>query len=581
MKMIFRYLSRYWHSVVAVMVLKLVATFAELTLPYILEHLLDQVVPTQNTVAICLWGGLMLLAAVAAWIINKNGNRHAVDNAHRVSYDVRRDLFNKTISLSGSQFDRFTLPSLTSRMTSDSYNVQNFVRALQTMFVRAPIMLLGGIIVTMTMDPVLSGILCAIVPILLAVVVTISRKGIPLYKQVQDRLDNVVRTMRENISGIRVIKALSKTEYEKRRFHRYNTEMADTDIRTGSFMAIPGPFMQLCLNVGLTLVVFVGASRVNSGAMKPGVILAFLTYFNMILQSIMAINRMFMMISKASASALRIDEVLHAEKELQPVSGTQERPDLPFIHFSHVDFRYQGAESDGDFHGQDQQKVLNDISFSINKGESLGIIGPTGCGKTTIINLLMRFYDADSGEIFIDGRDVRSYDKTSLHQKFGVVFQNDMVFNDTLENNIDFGRNLPPEQLRQAITDAVAAEFIDSREEGLQYEAAIKGANLSGGQKQRLLISRALAGKPEILILDDSSSALDYKTDAQLRNAIFTNYSDASVIMVAQRVSSIMGMTNILVMDNGRCIGYGSHAHLLEHCEAYRKIYENQMGSMC
>jgi len=581
MKMIFRYLSRYWSSVIVVMVLKLVATFTELMLPYILEHLLDQVVPAQDTVAICLWGGLMVVAAIVTWIINKTGNRKAVDNAHRISYDVRRDLFNKTIGLSGSQFDQFTLPSLTSRMTSDSYNVQNFVRALQTMFVRAPIMLLGGIIVTMTMDPVLSGILCAMVPIMLAVVVTISRKGIPLYKQVQNRLDNVVRTMRENISGIRVIKALSKTEYEKARFHRYNTEMANTDIRTGSFMAIPGPFMQLSLNVGLSLVVFVGASRVNSGAMKPGVILAFLTYFNMILQSIMAINRMFMMISKASASAQRIDDVLQTEEDLLPVSGTQERPDLPFIHFSHVDFRYQGAEKDGDFHGQDQQKVLTDISFSINRGESLGIIGPTGCGKTTIINLLMRFYDADSGEIYIDGRDVRSYDKTTLHQKFGVVFQNDMVFNDTLESNIDFGRNLPPEQLRQAITDAVAAEFIDSREEGLQYEAAIKGANLSGGQKQRLLISRALAGKPEILILDDSSSALDYKTDAQLRNAIFTNYSDASVIMVAQRVSSIMGMTNILVMDNGRCIGYGNHAHLMEHCEAYRKIYENQMGSMC
>ena len=581
MKMIFRYLSRYWSSVIAVMVLKLVATFTELMLPYILEHLLDQVVPAQDTVAICLWGGLMVVAAIVTWIINKNSNHKAVDNAHRVSYDVRRDLFNKTISLSGSQFDQFTLPSLTSRMTSDSYNVQNFVRALQTMFVRAPIMLLGGIIVTMTMDPVLSGILCAMVPIMLAVVVTISRKGIPLYKQVQDRLDNVVRTMRENISGIRVIKALSKTEYEKARFHRYNTDMANTDIRTGSFMAIPSPFMQLSLNIGLSLVVFVGATRVNSGAMKPGVILAFLTYFNMILQSIMAINRMFMMISKASASAQRIDDVLQTEEDLLPVSGTQERPDLPFIHFSHVDFRYQGAENDGDFHGQDQQKVLSDISFSIKRGESLGIIGPTGCGKTTIINLLMRFYDADSGEIYIDGRDVRSYDKTTLHQKFGVVFQNDMVFNNTLESNIDFGRNLPPEQLRQAITDAVAAEFIDSREEGLQYEAAIKGANLSGGQKQRLLISRALAGKPEILILDDSSSALDYKTDAQLRNAIFTNYSDASVIMVAQRVSSIMGMTNILVMDNGRCIGYGNHAHLMEHCETYRKIYENQMGSMC
>ena len=581
MKLIFRYLRVYWSSIALVMLLKLIAAFTELILPYILEHMIDYVVPQKDAKAIWLWGGMMVISAIATWQLNMRSNRKAVDNAHLVSYDVRRDLFNKTVSLSGRQFDRFTLPSLTSRMTSDSYNVQNFVRALQTLCVRAPIMLFGGIIVTMSMDPVLSGILCTMVPVLLAVVVTISRKGIPMYEQVQKRLDNVVRTMRENITGIRVIKALSKTTYEKQRFHKYNTEMAETDIRTGTFMAIPGPFMQLSLNVGLTLVVFVGAMRVDSGAMKPGVILAFLTYFNMILQSIMAINRMFMMISKASASADRIDAVLQTESDLQPVDGLETRPDLPFIHFSHVNFRYQNAEAGSEFHGQDQGQVLEDISFSIGRGESLGIIGPTGCGKTTIINLLMRFYDPDSGEIFIDGRDVRSYDKTTLHQKFGVVFQNDMIFNDTLESNIDFDRDLPPEQLRQSIEDAVAAEFIDNLEDGLQHEAAIKGANLSGGQKQRILISRALAAKPEILILDDASSALDYKTDAQLRKAIFGNYADASVIMVAQRVSSIMSMTNILVMDNGRCIGYGSHEHLMQTCDVYRKIYENQMGSLC
>lgn len=580
MKLIFRYLRTYMNSVILVVFVKLLGAFTELMLPYILEHMIDHVVPQRNITAICLWGLLMVAASIATWQLNVRSNRKAVDNAHNVSYDVRRDLFNSTMQLSGSQFDRFTLPSLTSRMTSDSYNVQHFVRALQTLCVRAPILLLGGIIVTMTMDPVLSGILCAMVPVLFVVVATISRKGIPLYKQVQKRLDNVVRSMRENITGIRVIKALSKTDYERKRFHGYNADMANTDIRTGSIMAIPGPFMQLCLNVGLTLVVFVGASRVNSGAMKPGVILAFLTYFNLILQSIMAINRMFMMASKASASADRIDAVLHTQSDLQPIPGLEEKPDLPFIHFSHVNFRYQAAETDGNFHGQEQEQVLEDICFSLQRGQSLGIIGPTGCGKTTIVNLLMRFYDADAGEIYIGGKDIRSYDKKSLHNKFGVVFQNDIVFNDTLENNIDFGRNLTPEQLRTAITDAVAAEFIDNLEDGLQHEAAIKGANISGGQKQRVLISRALAAKPEILVLDDASSALDYKTDAQLRNAIFTSYKDAAVIMVAQRVSSIMSMTNILVMDNGRCIGYGNHAYLMEHCASYRNIYENQMGSM-
>ena len=580
MKLIFRYVRRYAGAVVFVIIIKLMAAFTELSLPYILEHMIDHVVPSGDAGAIWLWGLGMIAAAAATWQLNYRANRRAVNNAHNVSYDVRRDLFRKTIHLSGRQFDTFTLPSLTSRMTSDSYNVQNFVRASQTLCVRAPIMLLGGITVTMTMDPVLSAILIALVPVLMAVVVTISRKGIPMYEQVQKRLDDVIRTMRENIAGVRVIKALSKEPYERRRFHKASQDMADTDIRTGTFMAIPGPFMQLSLNTGLTLVVLVGAWRVNAGVMKPGVILAFLTYFNLILQSIMAINRMFMMISKASASADRIDAVLQAPEDLETVPNLPEREDLPFISFSHVNFRYDSAQEDTDFGGEDQERVLSDISFTLNRGESLGIIGPTGCGKTTILNLLMRFYDADSGEIYIDGRDVRSYGKEELHSKFGVVFQNDIVFNDTLENNISFGRKLTLPQVRLAAEHAMAAPFIDELEEGLQHEAAIKGANLSGGQKQRLLISRALAGDPEILILDDASSALDYRTDAQLRQAVFAHHSHAAVIMVAQRVSSVKNMTNILVLDNGRCIGCGPHEQLMETCPEYKSIYDAQMGDL-
>lgn len=582
MKLIYRYVRTYWQGIALVMVLKMTGALTELMLPYILEHLIDHVVPQGSVARICQWGGMMVLAAVMTWQLNLWANRRAVDNAHNVAYDVRRDLFNKTIHLSGSQFDTFGLPSLTSRMTSDSYNVQNFARAMQTLCVRAPILLTGGILVTMSMDRVLSSILCAIVPILLLVIVAISRKGIPLYNQVQNRLDDVVRAMRENITGIRVVKALSKTDYEMRRFDGYNEAMTRSDLKAGAFMAVPGPFMQLCLNIGLTVVVYVGAVRVNSGAMKPGVILAFLTYFNMIMQSIMAINRMFMMISKATASANRIDEVLQTGMDLPVLTEQTPESGADFITFSHVDFSYDAAEkgSTADFHGAQRERCLSDISFTVKKGESLGIIGPTGCGKTTIINLLMRFYDVDKGEIRVDGRDVRSYRKEELHSRFGVVFQNDVLFNDTLRRNIDFGRHLTEDELLQAAKDAMAAEFIEQLDDGLDHMADIKGANLSGGQKQRILISRALAGKPEILILDDSSSALDYKTDALLRKAIFDHHTDAAVIMIAQRASSVMGMTNILVMDDGRCIGYGSHDRLMESCPAYRDIYKTQMGGM-
>ena len=577
MKMIFRYMRPYWRMILFGVAIKLLAAMTELMVPYILEHLIDEVVPTGARRDIWIWGGLMILCAAFTWLGNIKANRTAVDNAHNVSYDIRRDLFDKTMNLSGQQFDEFGLPSLTSRMTSDSYNVQNFVRALQTLCIRAPIMLLGGIFVTMSMDVVLSAILCAMVPVLLAVVAAISRKGIPLYRNVQSKLDDVIRTMRENITGIRVVKALSKTEYEKKRFQDCNQAMTDADIRTSTLMAIPSPFMQLCLNVGLTLVVYVGAVRVNAGAMKPGVILAFLTYFNMVMQSIMAINRMFMMISKASASAGRIDQVLQTSAGLPVEERGARQESGSFICFDHVNFTYHTAGENV----ENREQCLYDISFRLNRGESLGIIGPTGCGKTTIINLLMRFYDVDSGRITIDGRDVRSISKEKLHSYFGVVFQNDMVFMDSLRENIAFGRDLTGEELRRAAEEAQASEFIDALDAGLDHMADIKGATLSGGQKQRLLIARALAGKPEILILDDSSSALDYQTDAKLRRAVRTGHRDCATIMVAQRVSSVMGMTNILVLDNGRCIGYGPHEKLLESCPAYREIYSAQMGALC
>lgn len=590
MKLIFHYMKSYISSIAAGMSIKLLATMAELLLPYILEHMIDNVVPIGKVSLIFLWGFLMILTAIACWRLNVLANRNAVKNAHFVSYDVRRDLFNKTANLSGTMFDEYGLPSLTSRMTSDSYNVQSCVQSLQTLCVRAPILMVGGIIVTMTMDSVLSAILCIMLPLLIAVVFFVSRRGIPLYTKVQDRLDDVVRIMRENITGIRVVKALSKTDYEERHFHTGNDALTKQDIKASTIMAIPGPFMQTCLNIGLTLVVLVGAMRVNNGQIKPGVILAFLTYFNLIMQSVMALNRMFMMISKASASADRIALILSSEED-QPVLSLKEgqvfsesgSADGAFIRFSHVNFSYNHTTKDispEDFGGGEQEQCLYDIDFSIKKGDSLGIIGPTGCGKTTIINLLMRFYDVEDGAVFVDGRDVRTYDKDELHRKFGVVFQNDLIFHDTLRRNISFGRSLDDAKLQSAVSDAMAEEFVNGLAEGLDFMADVKGANLSGGQKQRILIARALAADPKILILDDSSSALDYKTDASLRKAITRHHSGSTTIMVAQRVSSIQNMTNILVMDNGHCIGYGSHAHLLETCPAYREIYHAQMGEL-
>ncbi len=583
MKFIASYLKKYKGLIVLALGIKFLGTLCELLLPYILEYMIDEVAPTRSLTTALIWGGLMVVVAVATRFLNVTANRKGTSLAQKVTYEVRRDLFFHSINLSGSQMDEFGLPSIISRMTSDSYNIQNFIRAMMAMGIRAPILLIGGIGITMTMDIGMAVILCIIAPIVVACVVLISMKGVPLFSRVQNFLDKVVRIMRENISGILVVKALSKEEYEKKRFDEANGNLAKSERTAGIVMSLPGPVMNFFLNVGLTLVVLVGAQRVNDGFTKPGVILAFLTYFNLILNGAMGLNRIFMMMSKANASADRIEAVVKAPEELSVLQQAEAAVTDSNAHivFENVSFGYSKnstAAGTLQFAGGERQMSLSNIDFEIEKGGSLGIIGATGSGKTTVINLLMRFYDTTEGRIFIDGKDIKCYPLPELRRKFGVVFQNDVVFADTLEDNIRFGREVTEEELAQAARDACAAEYISEYEEGFRHKAAIHGANLSGGQRQRLLISRALAAQPEILILDDASSALDYKTDARLRKAIRDHHKNSTTVIIAQRISSIMNLDHIMMLEDGKILGYGTHQELLENCPAYRDIYEAQMG---
>ena len=564
---------------------KLLASVLELLIPYILEHIIDRVVPGGRVGPVVGWGALMVVVALLVRQTNIFANMTAVSVSRDCIEQLRQDLFVRTAHLSGSQTDAFTLPSLISRMTSDSYNVQNFITATQTIGIRAPILLVGGIALTLTMDPVLASILCVMAPVLLCVVVFVSRKGVPLYDKVQQQMDAIVRVMRENITGIRVVKALSKTDYEKRRFRQTNDDLTRSDLKASIIMAIPGPSVQLCLNIGLVLVVILGAHRVNAGQSDPGVILAFLTYFTIILNSVMGLNRIFMLLSKASASADRIGRVLETgdDQPVEPLTEARRSSSGAFLEFDHVSFTHLSTAPEAEaasFAGGQRAKCLDDVSFTLDRGETLGIIGATGSGKSTIINLLMRFYDAQEGTVYVDGRDVRTYGKQELRRRFGMVFQNDSIFAESLADNISLGRGLSREDIQRAAEDAMAAPFIEEKPGTYDYVADIKGANLSGGQKQRVLISRALAARPEILILDDATSALDYATDARLRQSLRTRYAGTTSVIVAQRVSSLISADKILVLDEGRVLDCGSHDELLERCEAYRDIYHSQMGEL-
>lgn len=581
MKTILYYLKPYRFRMLRGFLVKILGTFADLGLPWVLAYILDDVVPLRRISLVLWWGVVMFFLAVAARLLNIRANRMASKVARDTIEEVRHDLFHKIMYLSGNQTDRIGIPSLISRLTADSYNVHSMIGRVQRIGVRAPIILMGGILITFTLEPVLTLVLIATLPLLSVLVYRVSKKGIPLYTKVSQSVDGVVRIMRENINGIRVVKALSKTDYEYGRFKEQNGELAEHEFKAGITMALSGPMMNLILNLGLTAIVVVGAYRVNAGASMPGRIVAFLSYFTMILHAMMAITRVFVDISKAAASANRIglvlsegDELLVCAKGADKLGGEDAAEIPPRIEFLNVSFGYHAAS------GGEDKLCLKNLNFRIMPGESLGILGATGSGKSTVINLLMRFYDVNSGSVRVDGRDVREYTPRKLREKFAVVFQNDTVFHDSIMENICFGREIGEEEVMAAAKDACAYDFIMEKEDGFLSEAAIGGANLSGGQKQRLLITRALAGKPEILVLDDSSSALDYKTDAKLRRAIRKHYAGTNIVMVAQRVSSLMGLDHILVLEDGEAIGYGRHEELLKDCEVYREIYEVQMGSM-
>lgn len=564
--MIGGYLKPYVWRMVVQLTVKLSGTVVELLLPGMLSMILDDYAPVGDMRGVWLLGAGMVCCALAAWIGNVCANRMATNISRGMTLALRRDLFEKVSRLSAAQRDEVSEASLVSRLTSDTYNVHNMVDRMQRLGVRAPILLLGGIIVSLTLEPVLTLVLIACLPLLGVTIYLSSKKGVPLFTRVQQGQDSMVRKIQENMAGARVIRALSRTEGEQEAFAEVNEELARRQRKADLTMAAVSPIVNFVLNTGLAVVVLVGAWRVHQGLAQTGAIIAFLSYFTIILNALMMVSRLFVMYSKGSASARRITDVMNLPEDLPVSPAADAESDAPHVVFRHVGFSYNKTTNN-----------VEDLSFTLKSGQTLGVIGPTGSGKSTLLKLLMRLYDPDEGEILLSGKPLHSLTPNEIYGRLGVVFQNDFLMADSIRENIRFGREVTDEGMLAAI-DCAQAAFIHGKDGGADFMLSVKGRNLSGGQQQRVLIARSLAADPRLLLLDDCSSALDYRTDRALRRALRERHGHATTIIVAQRVSAVMAADNILVMDRGRIIAQGTHEELVASCPMYQKLCQLQLG---
>ena len=566
MKMIFKLLKPYKIRLAFALTLKSLAAMADLMIPFLIAYMIDDQIPTLSGSFTPLFytGALMVGIAIIGWIMNVTANRFSEYIAAEAAKTLRHDLFQSTMYLSSHQVDHITKPSLISRMTTDTYNIYRATAIIQRLGIRAPVLLIGGIILSFTLDPILTIVMMVMFPFITAVVYLGSKRGVPLYHKTQGLMDQLIRKLREFITGARVIRALSMNHHEINMFKEINQEANESELYASKVMASINPIMTIMMNTGLVVVLIIGAFRLNNQQTEIGSIMAFVTYFTIILNAMMGITRIFVLSSRASASSERIQAVLDEKEEL--TSGDEKISIDHDIHvkFEHVSFSYFGHT--------DQ---LKDVSFTLKQGQSLGIIGATGSGKSTIANVLMRFYDIDEGHIEVFGKDIKTINKKTLRKHIGFVMQNDMIFHDTINYNITLNHD---DTIDKNAIETAQATFVFDREKSVEDMLTTSGTNVSGGQKQRLLISRALASNPSILILDDASSALDYQTDQKLREALNLKYSEVTKIIIAQRVASLKSCDHILVIDQGKVIASGSHDELMIQSKDYQTIANHQLG---
>jgi ATP-binding cassette subfamily B protein len=566
-----RFMKPYRAILVLVVVLAAAQALSNLYLPNLFADIVDNGIVKGDTGYIWRFGGLMLLVTLGGTVAAVIGIFFSSQVASGFGKIIRARLFTHVQQFSLHEFDTVSTASLITRTTNDTTQVQQVMIVMLNMMITAPITLVAGIILAVNQDVGLSWILVVVIPILVASILILMSKAIPLFRVMQVKLDRLNLILDEGLTGVRVVRAFDRQRYEEHRFDEANLDLTNVAIRVNRLIASLMPIMMLCLNISSVAILWFGAIRINNGDLQVGAMIAFLQYAMQILFALLMVSMMFIMLPRAAASADRINQVLDIKPEINdPEQAKLANRQRGYVEFQNVTFSYPGAE----------EAALANISFSAKPGEVTAIIGGTGSGKSTLVSLIPRFYDIDSGRILVDGVDVREMSQEHLRSKIGFVPQKTVLFSGTIAENIRYGKkDASDEEVYHAAEVAQAIEFISGMQDGFDSVIAQGGTNVSGGQKQRLSIARALVRKPEVYVFDDSFSALDFKTDARLRGALKQETQESTVLIISQRVSTVMDSDQIIVLDEGHIAGIGTHQELMRTSEVYREIVSSQLSS--
>lgn len=571
---VLRYLKPYWVFALLCPLAMILEVSMDLLQPTLMSDIVDNGIlgdaaADENLRYVLITGLKMLVFSLIGCFGGIASAAFGTAAAQKMGNDLRKDAFAKVMHMSFQQTDKFTTGSLVTRLTNDITAIQEFVAMSLRMFVRTGMQFIGGIAVILTLNVNFGIVLVISLPVQLVAVAIIMKKASPLFSIVQSRLDKVNSVVQENVSGARVVKAFTREEYEINRFDNANTDLMTTNLKVQKLLATLNPILMIIMNASVIAIIMIGGFQVEAKAMQVGEVMAAVTYITQILMSVMMVGMMFQQVSRSAASMKRVNEVLSTNPVISDGHKSADSDNSGTVEFRNVGFSYPGSSG---------KPVLSGIDLKAEKGQMIAILGSTGCGKTSLVNLVPRFYDATEGDVLVDGINVKDYDVDTLRSKIGVVLQKSELFSGTVAENIRWGcETATDEEVKTAAKIAQAEEFIDGFNDGYDTMISEKGASLSGGQKQRMAIARAIIKKPEILIFDDSTSALDLSTEAKLHKALRENLSGVTVIMIAQRIASVMRADKIAVLENGSICAFGTHKELMESSSVYRDIYYSQM----